>query len=498
MYSNGALALQQQPPVPSGLSTLRRHSRSRSNSSLSSASTSFLVSDPKRAKATGKRPPPIQTAPSAALPPRPSTAPYRPDWEERIDEAAEDYVKRSQTSPASKRRSSIAEGIVDRWTQSPTNSGKTAGDEREQKRRSSFARSFSLGGNASVGSLNGSSKLPSPTRSPTSRRPATDARRRKSPDTSPSKRRSLHSPPPPAGVTRSTATLPPISTLPSLPKLTFEPLSSSTGTPSPPTVLGSPLNDPAAQFDYFDSKYSSRAQRSPKKTKRDVSGRIRPGPNNSTDDLQPSRKDNAEPFPPADPYIATSIYAPNVQATRQRAGSRSSNRERSASESSILGPNLSGGSGGTPTRKRDKRERDKKAMLSRALQKANTAVLLDNAQNFEGAVDAYRDACELLHEVMLKSSGEEDKRKLDAIVSVYTYLLCGVPNLRHLKLSRFGLGCVSLSLTLELIRGVTATNIYKSNHRALRGQSGIGQSTAWETTTCSTRERSRTTCASFK
>lgn len=58
-------------------------------------------------------------------------------------------------------------------------------------------------------------------------------------------------------------------------------------------------------------------------------------------------------------------------------------------------------------------------MLSRALQKANTAVLLDNAQNFEGAVDAYRDACELLHEVMLKSSGEEDKRKLDAIVSSY-------------------------------------------------------------------------------
>jgi hypothetical protein len=56
-------------------------------------------------------------------------------------------------------------------------------------------------------------------------------------------------------------------------------------------------------------------------------------------------------------------------------------------------------------------------MLSRALQKANTAVLLDNAQNFEGAMEAYGDACKLLQHVMIRSTGEEDKRKLDAIVS---------------------------------------------------------------------------------
>lgn len=57
-------------------------------------------------------------------------------------------------------------------------------------------------------------------------------------------------------------------------------------------------------------------------------------------------------------------------------------------------------------------------MLSRALQKANTAVLLDNAQNFEGAMEAYSDACKLLQQVMIRSSGEEDRRKLDSIVSV--------------------------------------------------------------------------------
>lgn len=55
-------------------------------------------------------------------------------------------------------------------------------------------------------------------------------------------------------------------------------------------------------------------------------------------------------------------------------------------------------------------------MLSRALQKANTAVLLDNAQNFEGAMEAYADACHLLHQVMRANPREEDKQKLRDIV----------------------------------------------------------------------------------
>lgn len=71
---------------------------------------------------------------------------------------------------------------------------------------------------------------------------------------------------------------------------------------------------------------------------------------------------------------------------------------------------------GTPPRNRERREKDKKTMLSRALQKANTAVLLDNAQNFEGAMEAYEDACKLLQQVMIRSSQEDDRRKLDAIV----------------------------------------------------------------------------------
>lgn len=58
-------------------------------------------------------------------------------------------------------------------------------------------------------------------------------------------------------------------------------------------------------------------------------------------------------------------------------------------------------------------------MLSRALQKANTAVQLDNAQNFEGAREAYAEACDLLQQVLSKTTADEDKRKLEAIVSCY-------------------------------------------------------------------------------
>lgn len=57
-----------------------------------------------------------------------------------------------------------------------------------------------------------------------------------------------------------------------------------------------------------------------------------------------------------------------------------------------------------------------KAMLSRALQMANTAVQLDNAQNFEGARNAYAEACDLLQQVLDRTPGDEDKRKLETIV----------------------------------------------------------------------------------
>ena len=99
--------------------------------------------------------------------------------------------------------------------------------------------------------------------------------------------------------------------------------------------------------------------------------------------------------------------------------SRSTSKDHHRSESNTSA-RLDDGYSGTPPRARERREKDKKTMLSRALQKANTAVLLDNAQNFEGAMEAYEDACKLLQQVMIRSSQEEDRRKLDAIVSCRT------------------------------------------------------------------------------
>ena len=82
------------------------------------------------------------------------------------------------------------------------------------------------------------------------------------------------------------------------------------------------------------------------------------------------------------------------------------------------------------SRARERREKDKKTMLSKALEKANTAVLLDNVQNYEGALDAYKDACHLLQLVMDRTNAIEDKRKLEAIQETYTCLLYTSPSPR--------------------------------------------------------------------
>ncbi|KAK3305265.1 uncharacterized protein B0T15DRAFT_398128 [Chaetomium strumarium] len=94
------------------------------------------------------------------------------------------------------------------------------------------------------------------------------------------------------------------------------------------------------------------------------------------------------------------------------------------------GPNSSAEITVSPRSREKDRDRDRererggkppsqKAMLSKALQKANTAVQLDNAQNLEGARRAYAEACAVLQQVLLRTSGEEDRRKLEAIVTRY-------------------------------------------------------------------------------
>lgn len=134
-----------------------------------------------------------------------------------------------------------------------------------------------------------------------------------------------------------------------------------------------------------------------------------------------SHRTSSQAFTSSRPSTATPrelVQTPRLMSNRDRSGSRDQgSRTRSDSITSTRRDDVYQG---TPPRTRERRERDKKTMLARALQKANTAVLLDNAQNFEGAVEAYEDACRLLQQVMIRSSGEEDRRKLDAIRDTYT------------------------------------------------------------------------------
>ncbi|KAK6088998.1 MIT domain-containing protein [Seiridium cupressi] len=69
---------------------------------------------------------------------------------------------------------------------------------------------------------------------------------------------------------------------------------------------------------------------------------------------------------------------------------------------------------------RARKQPSQKAMLSKALAKANTAVQLDNAQNFEGARVSYTEACDLLAQVLARTTGDEDKKKLEAIRRTYS------------------------------------------------------------------------------
>ncbi|QUC20496.1 uncharacterized protein UV8b_04737 [Ustilaginoidea virens] len=89
----------------------------------------------------------------------------------------------------------------------------------------------------------------------------------------------------------------------------------------------------------------------------------------------------------------------------------SPNRSRSKSRNGKSSADL--------TKPRTGKPPSQKAMLSQALQKANTAVQLDNTQNFEGARQSYVDACELLQQVLLKTTANEDKKKLEAIRKTY-------------------------------------------------------------------------------
>lgn len=127
--------------------------------------------------------------------------------------------------------------------------------------------------------------------------------------------------------------------------------------------------------------------------------------------LSTSARNTPDPHPPTSAFSrdATMPHTEDGPVHREKGHSRSRSQGLKSSTDSTSSQR-------NPSRSK---QPSQKAMLSKALQKANTAVQLDNAQNFQGARSSYREACDLLHQVLLRTAGDEDKKKLEAIRKTY-------------------------------------------------------------------------------
>lgn len=303
--------------------------------------------------------------------------------------------------------SGIKEGVgnLNRWSQSTTSS-KNSGNCHH--RRGSFSRRLSLGGSGSLGSL----KSITHPQSPPTRNVLTKSR------SSPSRLSPTEAPPPPPmSEVGSMGILPPIVTFPALSHAVDSapsPSSAPTVTPATNDLLTPSTFNGA---DDFGEKWKGKSpvvngpmeQRlAPSLIESSISRGLH-GRNTSIDSTR------LVPAP-------ESAYSPERSTRPGR--SRDQLYQSGPSRSTDENGKGSGGTGGESSASSIRSERrhktpSQKAMLSKALQKANTAVLLDNAQNFEGAMEAYGDACHLLQQVMDRSTGDEDRRKLEAIVSCH-------------------------------------------------------------------------------
>ncbi|KAF2835021.1 hypothetical protein M501DRAFT_1008807 [Patellaria atrata CBS 101060] len=382
---------------------------------------------------------------------RPSTAPFRPHspTESHVDPANKSSLK-------SRRRSSVAhvaigglngfrEGIgnLNRWSQS-TSSSKSSAKDKGHSRRESFSRRLSIGGTSNFAPFNGSSALPA---SPSKKNPK-DVR--KSPTASPQRLQRSRSPggPPPNPLT----SLPPLSTLPLLPATVYDANSPSTVTTAvhTPSTAGlyTPSTQSSPQPDYFSTRPSSSHKRPITNSSRPARsplaspplGEVQKGPKLG-EPFRPYSRDGSKESPKNRSHRTVGSREERThraagsreERTHKAAGSREERSHRtpesreernhratgsreelehrrdwSNSENSLK---LDDGRGlGTPPRQRERRERNER----------DKKVLLDNAQNFEGAMEAYEDACKLLKQVMVRSTSDEDKRKLESIRITYT------------------------------------------------------------------------------
>ncbi|KAI9696134.1 MAG: hypothetical protein M1820_008275 [Bogoriella megaspora] len=355
---------------------------------------------------------------------RPTTAPYGASAV-----SIEGTPGSTIRSPTSKRRSSFAHvaqdpsggvreglGNLNRWSQSTASSLSSGGHRRLssiQKRLSGVANGQVVNNAQS----NGNTQATSPRR--------VLQKRNRSPP-SPRRRQQPSSPTPAVPSLPLNTTLPPIITLPSLSQAVADANTPSTTTSRSPSTAGT-FTPTAQTSETFSSP--SRKDLSPENRRPPFQSRTKTAPEAKSPEVESPRRNTSS----TGPILSTSIpdttnRTPTSKRQRQLgSGGDSSRRNRSSSDVSqryFNERNSTNGNSGnerdSPSRTRDRRaDRDKKAMLAKALQKANTAVVLDNAQNFEGAIAAYGDACRLLASVMERSSGEDDRKKLEAIRQTY-------------------------------------------------------------------------------
>ncbi|KAF3761155.1 hypothetical protein M406DRAFT_283106 [Cryphonectria parasitica EP155] len=133
-----------------------------------------------------------------------------------------------------------------------------------------------------------------------------------------------------------------------------------------------------------------------------------------------------------DPTLPTSAFYRDVNANMTHTEEApSSTFVRGHQRSRSQGLKSSTDSASSPRTRDRAKQPSQKAMLSKALQKANTAVQLDNAQNIDGARTAYCEACDLLQQVLQRTPGDDDKRKLEAIVTQRLYMTVRDPRQRR-------------------------------------------------------------------
>ncbi|KAL8716918.1 MAG: hypothetical protein Q9225_005792 [Loekoesia sp. 1 TL-2023] len=332
-------------------------------------------------------------------------------------------------SPDTRRRSSavysrpdssngVREGVgnLNRWSQSTVSSNSSA----TQNRKGSFSKRLS----GSFGSFG-------PFTHPHSSSPNAKGvgKFHSSASTSPEKssktipsNQTTNQPP-----TQPPPTLPPIVTLSSLSQAvdsTDSPSTAATVTPATADLLSPETFQPDP--DYFGNRWRPRSPLSQQKSGPSLS---KTSPALSSGPIAASRKPNAKsPSPGTDPAPTSTDRAVSKYSrrgsTQQKKGHREQNttnaRNQGEENRVVSSAEISGQDPVNGRYTRDRRVPSQKAMLSKALQKAKHAVLLDNAQNFEGAVVAYGDACALLQGVMQRSSGDEYRLKLESVRTTYS------------------------------------------------------------------------------